>query len=209
MKIESITTIMQDALSTFLQNDKKFWQEEDAVLISVFEETLKEQHFQNGADIFSVILGLMTETAKSFKDIGEVSIQLWKTVLQKKERILFNKLKEDYEIAISPYRRQYKAPMSEVLIMAYDYLKKIQALLPLCNDIDEADTEAKEYMKSMAKEFVKKIMHLTDEVLAVGDGTYMTAKETTETYAQIISDSFDNLIALEPDKEEEVERGVA
>ena len=200
-----IRDIVAEVKETYLksQSNQKFW-EEDEELINVCVGLIKPQPIENGADVFSVTLAMLTETSEYFKQInGRIQSAVWKPTLKTVAKRIFNKLKADYSFNILEYRRDYKAPMPEVLVQANDLLNQIKAFIPLREEI-ELDEEAEAgiiCVRTMASERMDNLLLLfkllyDKETGQMNNTPYMSGLDAIEYYQQIVNEGFEVLLKL-------------
>ena len=77
----NVKNIVEDATSLFKQNSKKFWESDEELTESV-SNMLQSWSFNSGADTFSTVLLLLSETSVYFEQVGEVGMVLWEPVMQ-------------------------------------------------------------------------------------------------------------------------------
>lgn len=213
-----IRDIVSEVKETYLksQNNQKFW-EEDEELINVCVNLLKSQPIENGADVFSVTLAMLTETATYFNQItnGKVQMAVWKPTLKNVAKKIFRKLREDYSFNILEYRKDYKAPMPEVLVQANDLLNQIKAFIPLRKEI-ETDEEAEAgiiCIRNMASERMDNLLLLFKLLYDKRTGQmnntpYMSGLDAIEYYQQIVNEGFEVLLKLCDEVSEDTEGGL-
>lgn len=193
-----IGTIIRDAKEDFLQKgNSEFWID-DGNPDEVFQEILAERNISNGADMFSLILAVLTETSGYFKQMGKVSIRLWKPVLKKISNNIFNQLELDYASYMKELRIAYKSPMPEVLMDADNFLNKIKELKPIKAMVSGDDKETEEYIRVTASGYVDGMLKLFSSLDMI-DTPYMTGIEAIDMYKQTVVEAFDMLIELSMD----------
>lgn len=199
-----IRDIVTDVTGVYLsQGHQKFW-EEDEELINVLSNLLNPQPIENGADMFSVTLAVLVESSAFFKQIaGRIQMALWKPTVKNVAKKIFSKLKTDYSYGIIEFRKQYQAPMPEVLVQANDLLNQIKAYIPLREEI-EADEEAEAgivCIRNMASGCMDELLSLFKQLYdhttgAMNNTPYMTGLDAIDYYRQIVAEGFDILLKL-------------
>ena len=192
-----IQTIIKDAIERFKETNNPFWENDDE-LSSVFQSS--DAKMESGADIFSLISGLLNDTSVYFKNIGIVSSKLWKPMLTKIEGKVMAKIKDDYELGIAEYKKKYPAPLPATMQTAEEYLQKLRELCPIkeaMNDLSVEDTEATSFIRTMASDYMKNLLSLfapiNDEM---SDTLYMTGIQGMEIYKGLVAEAFDIIISF-------------
>ena len=197
-------SIIEDAMSTFSQNNSIFWKN-DEELVTVIDEIMQEQSITIGADVFSITQAILTNSSKFIKKQGQVDSCVWKTIIKAERTKIFKSLSEDYDLTMEKLRQQYPAPLPEVLTKATEILDQIKEFITIK---DIAETEGEEetliYIKDTSSDLIKQILELFKE-LSVVDTLYMTGTDLIETYKKIIIDALDTLKLLNTPKVKEEE----
>lgn len=208
-----IKAIIKDAKENFLQKgNSEFWTE-DGNPDEEFMNIINEHKISNGADVFSIISALLSETTVYFKKQGKVSIKLWKIVLNNISKKLFEKLDADYDLymkgdsekGILGLRNEYKAPMPQVLIEADDLLNKINELKPIKDMATKDDEETNEFIRATASNYMADLLELYRKYnkLEVADTPYMVKIDALYTYKQTLDDAFELLIEFSTTEDDE------
>lgn len=197
-------SIIEDAMSTFSQNSSKFWKN-DEELVDVLDEIMQEQSIETGADVFSITQAILTNSSKFIKKQGQVDSCVWKTIIKSERSKVFKSLSEDYEATMEKLRKQYPAPLPEVLLNATEILDQVKEFITI-KDIAESEGEEETltYIKETSSELIKQILELFKE-LSVVDTLYMKGTNLIETYKKIVIEALDTLKILNTPKVKEEE----
>ena len=197
-------SIIEDAMSTFSQNSSKFWKN-DEELVDVLDEIMQEQSIETGADVFSITQAILTNSSKFIKKQGQVDSCVWKTIIKSERSKVFKSLSENYEATMEKLRKQYPAPLPEVLLKATEILDQVKEFITI-KDIAESEEEEETltYIKETSSELIKQILELFKE-LSVVDTLYMKGTNLIETYKKIVIEALDTLKILNTPKVKEEE----
>ena len=194
-----ITKIIQDVIHSFLgtNNATKFW-ENDEEITNFFIEILPKFSLESGSDAFSLMSGMLHDTSAYFKTIGTVSVKLWKPVLSSTEKKAYDIIKDDYDIGLGKYRKNYPAPVPAILNEAELILKQLHELCTISEVVSEEDTETVEYIRNKASGYISDLLGLFNQLddTAREETTYITGIQAIETYKAEIGEAFDILIGL-------------
>ena len=191
----SYESIIKDTMSTFAQNNNKFWKDESE-LAGVLDEYMQELPQTTGADVFSITHYILNGVAKLIKKQGEVDSCLWKTVVKAEKGKIFKSLENDYEETIADLRKQYPAPLPEVLTKAQDLLEQITEFISIKELADQEQAEdTLTYIKDTSFDLTDQILGLFKE-LSVTDTLYASGSDTIETYNKIVKDALNTYKVL-------------
>ena len=153
----NVKNIVEDATSLFKQNSKKFWESDEELTESV-SNMLQSWSFNSGADTFSTVLLLLSETSVYFEQVGEVGMVLWEPVMQGIWEDTLAKFNDDFNKNMTEIRKNYKAPVAETIIAANNILAAVQSFRKISQRAKGSD--AMKYSRDKLFAYTKQLINM-------------------------------------------------